>query len=425
MSFRQICSVQCAVVLMSSLSFPALASGFYEQEDVLRLRLRNELRRADRPSAGDAHNIYAWVQGAALEYNSGYLGDIIGVDVGAFRVQKLDAHDDWSTRWYLDDHDSFNRYTAAVKVKLADNLSVKAGRMVTDSAYAGQEDIPLINSSSQRTLPTISDAVLVKYSATKDLDIYGMYRYGIYTYPDVSRGVHSTGPINPYTQEYDALRQQSVLSAVYRNKFDSYALSVSTQNDVASQVMGRVVQRYPTLDKNDGYFKPEVVGYYANLNGTNAKYDGPDKTYLLSGQLSYINKKGSLFAGLGKVGPKANRLAGIDTDLGYVFDLSIDRNYSDMWSWQVGGTWNLSPNTFVGIAEVFTDGYEDYQRNVRVQGMGTNILMGYMPQDGYLKGLRSLLVLNSSREQRDGSALGDRLDYFDIKMTIQYDFTLR
>lgn len=425
MSIRQICSVQCAIVLMSSLSIPALASGFYEQEDALRLRLRNELRRADKPSAGDAHNIYAWVQGAALEYNSGYLGDIIGVDLGAFHVQGLDTHDDWSTRWYLDDQDNFSRYTAAVKVKLADNLSVKAGRMVTDSAYAGQDDIPIINSSSQRTLPSMSDAVLVKYSATSNLDIYGMYRYGSYVYSDVSQGVHKTGPINPNTLKYDTLRQQSVLSAVYRHNFDSYALSVATQEDVAAQVMGRVVQRYPTLDKNDGYFKPELVGYYANLKGTNAKYAGPDKTYLLSGQLSYVNKKGSLFAGLGKVGPKVNRLSGIDTDLGYVFDLSIDRNHSDMWSWQVGGTWNLSPEMFVGIAEVFTNGYEDYHRNVRVKGMGTDILLGYMPQDGYMKGFRSLLVLNSAREQRDGSVLGNQLDYFDIKMTIQYDFTLR
>ena len=425
MSFHQMRGVQYVTVLLFCISCQTMAAGFYDQDDALRLRLRNELRRADKPSAGSAHNIYAWIQAVELEYNSAYLNDVVGVDVGGFYVHRLDAKDNWSSRWYLDGNESFSRSTAAIKVKLADNIKVKAGRMVTDSAYSGQGDIPIINSSSQRAVPTISDAVLVQYSPTQALDVYGMYRYGYYGYSDVEQGVHKMGPLNPNTLTYDKKRAQYVVAGVYHDNEDYYAISGSSQEDVATQVMGKAAQRYPTGGADEGYFKPELIAFYARLNGQVADREGPESTYLLGGQLSYINKYGSVFVGLGKAGPKANRLSGVDTDIGYVFDLSIDRNHSDMWSSQIGVTWNLTPGAFVGIAEVFTNGYEDDHKNVAVHGMGTDVLLGYMPQDGYLKGLRSLLVLNSSREVRNGSALGSRLDYFDIKLTFQYDFALR
>ncbi|HCS43115.1 MAG TPA: glucuronide uptake porin UidC [Pseudomonas sp.] len=425
MHLRQNFSLPCMVVILSCFACQAIASDFYEQDDTLRLRLRNELRRADKPSAGAASDIYAWVQGAALEYNSPYAGDIVGVDVGGFYTQRLDSRDNWSTRWYLDGDDSFGRYTAAVKVKLSDTLKLKAGRMVTDSTYSGQDDIPIINTSSQRTQPSISDGVLLKYSPRYNLDIYGMYRVGVYTYPDVSLGVHKAGPINPNTLKYDNMLPQYITSVVYHNQLDTYAVSTSWQKDVAAQVMTRASQRYPVDTTGENYIKPEWMAFYGKLNGVSTKYDGPVSTYVLSGQLNYVFKQGSVFVAAGKVGPKLNRLGGVDTDLGYAFDLSIDRNHSDMWSAQLGRTWNLPYDTFIGVAEIFTNGYEDYHQKVKVTGVATDVYLGYMPKSGYLKGLRSLLILNSAREEREGSALGNHLDYFDIKLTVQYDFTLR
>ncbi|STP76308.1 putative outer membrane porin protein [Escherichia coli] len=35
------------------------------------------------------------------------------------------------------------------------------------------------------------------------------------------------------------------------------------------------------------------------------------------------------------------------------------------------------------------------------------------------------LAADKGREKRDGSTLGDRLNYWDVKMSIQYDFMLK
>lgn len=422
---RQRSTAASLAVVLSCLTCHAVAADFYEQEDTLRLRLRNELRRADKPSAGAAHDIYAWVQGGALEYNSTYVGDVLGLDAGYFYTQRLGDHEGWSTRWYLNEQASFSRYTAALKLKLSDKLKVKVGRMVTDSAYSGQDDIPLINSSSQRTQPSLSDGALLKYSPQFNVDVYGMYRVGVYNYPDVALGVHKAGPINPKTYTYDTLRPQYLVSTVYRNNLDTYALSASWQDDVAGQVMGRAAQRYAVSADGQHYVKPEVIAFYSRLNGTSTRYDGSNHTYVVGGKLSYVNPQGATFVAVGKAGPKFNWLSGVDTDLSYTFDLSIDRNYSDMWSWQAGHTWNLPHDAFVGAAQLFTSGYEDYRRNVRIRGAATDFYVGYGPRDGALKGFRSLLTLSLAREKRDGSSLGDHLDYFDVKMTLQYDFNLR
>ncbi len=422
--FKPTAAAACLASYCLCLAGHALADDFYEQDDTLRLRLRNELRRADKPSAGSAHDIYAWVQGAAVEYNSPFIGDVVGIDAGAFYTEKLGDHQGWSTRWYLDDHDDFSLYTAAVKLKLSERLRVKIGRMVTDSAYSGQDDIPLINSSSQRTQPSMSDGALFKYSLRPTWDIYSMYRVGVYNYPDVAVGVHKAGPVNPATYTYDTLRPQYLVSTVYHANLDTYAYSASWQDDVATQLMTRSSQQYPVSADGRSYLKPEWVAFYARLNGTSTGYDGSDHTYVLGGKLSYVTGAGSTSVAVNKAGPKLNGLAGVDTDLSYTFDLSIDRNYSDMWSWQVGHTWNLPHDTFFGVAQLFTNGYEDYHRQVKIEGTATDLYLGYTPHDGPLKGFRSLLVLNLAREQRDGSSLGNRLDYFDVKMNLQYDFNL-
>ncbi|MGT3242108.1 hypothetical protein ACVSUJ_05825 [Yersinia enterocolitica] len=97
--------------------------------------------------------------------------------------------------------------------------------------------------------------------------------------------------------------------------------------------------------------------------------DGPKDTSLLSGQLSYIHPVGSLFFGIGKTGGKLNRLAGIDTDLGYPF---------------------ISVSTVI-IA-----------------------ICGLINWEQHL--IYPAILL---------SALGDRLDYYDSKVNIQYDFIMK
>lgn len=78
----------------------ALALQISDDESALRFRLKNELRRADKPSAGAGRDIYAWVQGGLIDFNSGYYSQRIGVEGSAYYVYKLGARDNMSTRWY-------------------------------------------------------------------------------------------------------------------------------------------------------------------------------------------------------------------------------------------------------------------------------------------------------------------------------------
>jgi putative glucuronide porin len=252
-----------------------------------------------------------------------------------------------------------------------------------------------------------------------------MVRSKVYYYPDVSIGLHTSGPVNPRTYQYDTYRPQYLTSTLYRNKLDTYALSVSWQEDVAAQIMTKASQRYAVSADGRSYFKPEWLGLYAKLNGVSSGEHSAKDTYVLGAKLSYINDTGNGFVAVGKAGPKFSWLSGVDTDISYTYDLSIDRNHSNMFSWQVGYLWNLPNDMLLGLAQLYTDGHEDRHNNVKIRGAATGIIAGYNPRSGAMKGLRSMLILSSARESREGSQLGDHLDYFDIKLNLQYDFNLR
>ena len=51
--------------------------------------------------------------------------------------------------------------------------------------------------------------------------------------------------------------------------------------------------------------------------------------------------------------------------------------------------------------------------------------MNYRISEGPLQGMNFFLAADKGREKRDGSTLGDRLNYWDVKMSIQYDFMLK
>ena len=70
--------VAMAVICLTAASglTSAYAAQLADDEAGLRIRLKNELRRADKPSAGAGRDIYAWVQGGLLDFNSGYYSNI-------------------------------------------------------------------------------------------------------------------------------------------------------------------------------------------------------------------------------------------------------------------------------------------------------------------------------------------------------------
>lgn len=115
----------------------------------------------------------------------------------------------------------------------------------------------------------------------------------------------------------------------------------------------------------------------------------------------------------------------VDTDIGYPFSLSLDRNRENMVSWQAGINYNLTASTSVIVAPIVTHGYESNRQDVKIQGLGLLGGINHRQTQGPLKGLNIFLAADKGREKRDGSALGDRLNYWDIKLSIQYDFTLR
>ena len=145
--------VSMAVICLTAASglTSAYAAQLADDEAGLRIRLKNELRRADKPSAGAGRDIYAWVQGGLLDFNSGYYSNIIGVEGGAYYVYKLGARADMSTRWYLDGDKSFGFALGAVKIKPSENSLLKLGRFGTDYSYGSLPyRIPLMAGSSQR-----------------------------------------------------------------------------------------------------------------------------------------------------------------------------------------------------------------------------------------------------------------------------------
>lgn len=75
------------------------------------------------------------MQGGLVDFNSGYYSQFIGVEGGAYYVYKLGARDNMSTRWYLDDHESFGYALGALKIKAGDNVRLKIGRFGTDYSY--------------------------------------------------------------------------------------------------------------------------------------------------------------------------------------------------------------------------------------------------------------------------------------------------
>lgn len=386
-------------------------------------RLKNELRRADKPSAGAGRDIYAWVQGGLLDFNSGYYSNIIGVEGGAYYVYKLGARADMSTRWYLDGDKSFGFTLGAVKIKPSESSLLKLGRFGTDYSYGSLPyRIPLMAGSSQRTLPTVSEGALGYWALTPNIDLWGMWRSRVFLWTDSTTGIRDEGVYNSQTGKYDKHRARSFLAASWHDDTSRYSLGASVQKDVSNQIQSILEKSIP-LDPNYT-LKGELLGFYAQLEGLSRNTSQPNETALVSGQLTWIAPWGSVFGSGGYLRHAMNG-AVVDTDIGYPFSLSLDRNREGMQSWQLGVNYRLTPQFTLTFAPIVTRGYESSKRDVRIEGAGILGGMNYRVSEGPLQGMNFFLAADKGREKRDGSALGDRLNYWDVKMSIQYDFMLK
>lgn len=397
-----------------------------DDEDSVRVRLKNDFRRADRPSAGSsARDIYGWVQGTMLDVNTHYYSDVIGVQAGAYYVYKLGAKSRWSTRGYLADHDSFGLASGAIKLRPADNIHIKIGRFGTDNGYGSLPyRIPLIASGSTRTMPTLSEGGIGRYEPSENIDLWAMYRTRVFLWPDAAVGVRNEGIYNPSTGHYDTRRARSFLAGSWHDDRSRYSFGMSWQDDVSSQYQTILEKKFAL--KNKDSIKVEALAYHAELNGISRANSDHDNTQVYSAQITYSMPKISLFSSAGLVTHAMNNIgSNVDTDIGWPNSLSIDRNKEDMFSFQAGAQYYFKPNFSVMLAPLITHGYEDTRRTIEINGRGVLAAMFYNVTDGPLEGVKLSVGTDLAREKRNGSSLGEHLNYWDVKAGIQYDFMLK
>mgnify|MGYP000734169650 CR=1 FL=1 len=130
-----------------------------ELDQSLTLKLHNELRVADRPSAcGDGDydsdgnpnttpidrncksaDVKAWVQGAMLDYETENLLPWLDVQAYGYTVQKLWSPSSATSRFYLDESsgsaESFSLFGGSLNFKPTDNVELKLGRFGVDMGH--------------------------------------------------------------------------------------------------------------------------------------------------------------------------------------------------------------------------------------------------------------------------------------------------
>ena len=418
-------AISIASTLLTSVT-AAQANGIMDSSFIndssLKLELRNEYRRADRPSAsGDfGPQIDAWVQGIMFDFSSGKINDKISIDAALYHVAKLAADEDKSSRFYLDGHDSYTIGGVNINLDLADWAQFKIGQFGTDWLYGSLDHlVPLIDISSNRTEPTMAEGILWRGDFANNIYLYGMVstkEAGRYKKEWTDTGLLFADEQNP---AYN-------FAALWQTDTSNVKFGWQGMKDHADQFQFEAGHTWSM--PFDSTMRAESRFYYAKTKGLSQAYSldatGQDDTYLASAIAWWTVDKWTWTGALGKAGNKLNFFLDIDTDVGYVADQSIDRNGQDMFSWQVGAFYDLTPNLKVGGLVTVTDGYEDHTKTVEQEGLGGNLLLLHTVREGELKGLKTTIVYSYAEEDRVGSTKGDQLDYFDLMVKVHYPMDL-
>jgi len=126
----------------------------------------------NRDKLGTADSV-ALAQALRLDFTSGYESDLIGFDASLFTSQKLsgDSGEGGTGLLKTDADGSQGAYTkigqAYLKIKLGDEASIKAGRMVLNT--------PLFNDSDTRATPSSTQAIQA------NADFSGVALYAIWS----------------------------------------------------------------------------------------------------------------------------------------------------------------------------------------------------------------------------------------------------
>ncbi len=186
--------------------------------------------------------------------------------------------------------------------------------------------------------------------------------------------------------------------------------------------MKQLLRKKFSLENKDT-IKVELLAFHAMLDGVSRSRSTHDNTQVYSGQVTYSMPKLSFFGAAGMVTHTMNNIgSNVDTDIGYPNSLSIDRNKEDMFSFQAGVQYFFQPNFSVMIAPLITHGYEDANRTIEINGRGILTGVFYNIKEGPLSGVKMYVASDVAKEKRNGSKLGNELNYWDVKAGIQYDF---
>ncbi|MBO9482905.1 OprD family outer membrane porin [Salinisphaera sp. G21_0] len=407
-------------------------SADFIEDSSLKLKLKNEYRRADRPSADAPYGpkIDAWVQGYLFDFSSGKINDKISIDASLYHTQKLAADEDKSTRFYLDGHDSATIGGVSINLDLADWAQFKIGQFGTDYLHGSLDHmVPLIDHSSNRTDPTMAEGILWRGDFADNIHLYGMVstkEAGKY-----KKSWQDTGLIGFVDGAFVTVDEKTTynFAALWQTAYSNLKFGWQGMDDQADQF--QVEAGHTWAMPFNSMMRAESRFYYAKTKGYSKDTYAPmtggnDDTFLASAVAWWMLDQWTLTGAIGQAGNKLLPVLEIDTDIGYVFDQSIDRNGQDMFSWQLGVMYDLTPSLKIGGLVTFTDGYEDYTKTVKQEGIGGTLLLMHKVKEGELKGLETTFVYSNATEDRKGvdghpdSQRGGNLDYYDIMLKVHY-----
>ncbi|MGD1448221.1 hypothetical protein [Vibrio harveyi] len=397
---------------------------FTQSDDLyqsLRLRMKNELRIAERPSASPDDEIEAWVQGFLVDYKLHNITNWLDVNAYGYTVQKLLADPEKSTRFYLDGHDSFYLYGASLDIKPLDGMTITVGRFITDKGYGSFDAIPLLEYTSVRTLPSMKEGILLKQEFD-DLNVFGAVTFknaGGYDADWVDEGIWEGFNLDGSKKIIRSPRYNLAMTLNEPNYGGGFGLRYQADHSVQYQL-----EPYYSFPTELGAVRLDGRFFYADLLELEKERNEDDYTFVFTGMVSYFVNDWILSASAGQVGPKLSALTNVDTDIVYPFDQSISRNNQYTTAWSLGSLYQFSKEFSAGLFIVKTDGYLDNFENVSIDGTGGNLVLMYNPNEGTFKGMKSSLILNKAKEYLKGDIDDKTRDYFDIKMSIQYDFNL-
>jgi hypothetical protein len=268
----------------SQLSLAEENSGFFNASK-LDLNLRTFYFNRDFIPSTSADRV-ALAQGLRLNFQSGYINNIVGFDASVFAVGKLSGKDNKGNTGVLrtlgdGDQQGYAKFGQAYfKVKLGENSGLKLGRMTINT--------PLLDDSDSRTTPSSTQGVYA-YTQYQDLNLYAIW---------TNKGSAKTSQeFRDYTDTNGDSYSVAIVGGNYKfNTGLDVSLAYGEADNVLSQTYASV--SYPIQLTERDQLNLNGTAYHGESDGDGAQggvgSDYRSNLYSLSAQWVRENKKLSL-----------------------------------------------------------------------------------------------------------------------------------